>query len=989
MPGSARRVRLINQRTLVAASPATFAGDGSLVVRIGRIPASLPASRIRNEVHMGSPKLCFPVAVAAALHCNFSVAQQAGDTSSGTLAEVVVTGTRIGRSGFDTPVPITVIDAQAIATAGFNNVNDILLQTPAVGVGLGMETASYSNDAGATFVNLRGLGTDRTLVLVNGRRRVSGTQTSSAVDLTTIPANMVERIEVITGGASAVYGADAVTGVVNVILKDDFDGLSLTGRAGLSAEHGDGESYSVGAYGGTGFAADRGRMNFAVSYNDEEPFFIRDRSFLFPPLNFIGNPANTGPADGIADEITIEDVRFVQTHPAGTFVIDGTRYTVDPQLRQTQNGALFNSGLVGSNGGDGYNDLDYRSLRLKQSTFASLATMRYDMTPGVQLFLESNFASSRTIDPRTPTFDFGVVLQRDNPFIPAAVGALMDANDMTELAVSRTHKDHGDVQKTTVDRTTYNIVAGLDGSIGERLDWELFYQYGRYNQNLTTNSRIESKWFDALDVISDPTTGAPVCRNAVARASGCVPLNIIGQNVATPEALAYIGHARILNVRNTQQIAGLQATGRLLDLPAGPLNYAVGMEYREEGLHARDDGLAEQGLLFFVDNGGPPADARSSVKEAFVETLLPILSDAPLAQRLDLEGAVRFSDYDTIGNTVAWKVGADWTPIEDIRFRVTRSSSVRAPNLAELFSPGIRSDVGVDDPCDISRIDLSPNRRANCLALGAPAGWVDTQLSGRSGLSGGNPDLQEETARSWTVGAILTPRFIDNLRVSIDYWKIDIDDAINAISATDILEKCVDLASIDNVFCGLFTRGADFSVDEIRLSDVNIGKLQASGIDVQADYSLPLDAFNWPGTLRVRLNATYLDEHEELVDPLDPQSLIVRVGEVENPRVLGSLDIGYARGPLDVRWTAHYIGGAEVDVQASPEAYDDPDWSAMMTHDIVASYDLSEDYDVYIGLNNVFDQAPPRNPITSWGIYEASRYDSIGRFLFVGATARF
>src|SRR5688572_29741300 len=164
---------------------------------------------------MGSPKLCFPVAVAAALHCNFSVAQQAGETPSGTLAEVVVTGTRIGRSGFDTPVPITVIDAQAIATAGFNNVNDILLQTPAVGVGLGMETASYSNDAGATFVNLRGLGTDRTLVLVNGRRRVSGTQTSSAVDLTTIPANMVERIEVITGGASAVYGADAVTGVVN------------------------------------------------------------------------------------------------------------------------------------------------------------------------------------------------------------------------------------------------------------------------------------------------------------------------------------------------------------------------------------------------------------------------------------------------------------------------------------------------------------------------------------------------------------------------------------------------------------------------------------------------------------------------------------------------------------------------------------------------------------------------------------------------------
>jgi iron complex outermembrane recepter protein len=932
------------------------------------------------------------MAVAAALYSASGTAQQAAEQGAeGAAQEVVVTGTRVSRSGFDTPVPITVIDAQAIEKAGFNNVNDILLQTPAVGIGQGIETASYSNDAGATFVNLRGLGTDRTLVLVNGHRRVSGTQSSSAVDLTTIPANMVERIEIVTGGASAVYGADAVTGVVNVILKDDFEGLSLTGRGGISAEHGDGESYALGAYGGTLFADDRGTLNIGLSYNDEEPFFIRDRSFLFPPLNFIGNPANTGPDDGIPDQITIEDVRYVQTHPAGTFVIGDTRYTVDPALRQTQNGALFNSGLVGSNGGDGYNDLDYRALRLKQSTFATLANLRYGVSEGIELFVESGFANTRTVDPRTPTFDFDLLLQRDNPFIPAAVAALMDTNGLTELAVSRTHKDHGNTQETTVDRTTYNVITGLDGKIGEDFRWEVFYQYGRYSQNLATNSRIESKFFDALDVISDPTTGDPVCRSATARATGCVPLNIIGQNVATPEALDYIGHARILNVRNTQQIAGLQATGKLFELPAGALGYAVGAEYREESLQSRDDGLAEEELLFFVDNGGPPSNARMSVKEAFVEAVVPLLKDAPFARQFDLEGALRVSDYDTIGNTVAWKLGAEWAPVDDVRFRVTRSSSVRAPNLAELFSPGIRSDVGVEDPCDISRIGLSPNREANCIALGVPDGWVDARLSGRSGLTGGNPDLQEETSRSWTVGAIFSPRFAEGLRVSVDYWKIDIEDAVNAIGATDILEKCVDLQSIDNAFCPLITRGANFSVDQILLSDVNIGQLRARGIDVQADYGFDLSSIrdSLPGRIRLRVNATYLDEHDELVDPEDPQSLIVRVGEVENPRFLGSMDVSYLRGELDLRWTIHYIGGASVDVQSSDEAYDRPSWGALATHDLVAAYDLSDRFNVYAGLNNVFNTKPPRNPITSWGIYEASRYDSIGRFLFVGGTVSF
>ncbi len=901
-----------------------------------------------------------------------------------SIEEVTVTGSRISRTNFDTPTPVQSIDQAAIERSGFNSIGDILIRTPAVGVGLGPSNAQSNPDAGSVFVNLRGLGTDRTLTLINGRRRVSGSNLSSAVDLSTIPTSMIEKVEIITGGASAVYGADAVTGVVNIKLKEDFEGLELSTRTGLSQE-GDTESYTLGLAGGTKFADDRGSISMGVTYIKDNPLMFRDRSYSRVNQSSWPNPANTGPNDGIPDNFTLSDWRIPATHPAGTFLINGDRYTVDPGLRLVQNDVSY--GFL-AQGGDGFDGGRWNQLRVGTETVSGLVSMNYELLDNVNLFADVNFANTKTQSPAQPTFDYGLSIARENPFIPDDLGALMDANGLTGLSVDRTHYDHNAVTDN-FKRDTYTIVAGLDGEFDNGMNWEFFYQYGTYNTIKRQKTRIINRFLDAIDVIADPETGDPICRSAEARAAGCVPLNILGQDAATDDALAYFQHVRLGDVRNTQSISGLSLTGDLFDLPAGSLSFAVGGEYRKETLSARDDGLAVTGLLDQVFSAGfQPIDAEFDVYEAYAEVLAPILVDKPFAKALNLEFAVRFSDYSTIGATTAWKVGGDWSPTENLRFRTTRSRSVRAPNLNELFNPGILLGAAYTDPCDAVRINDNANRLANCRALGIPEGWVDPSATfSELEYKGGNPALEEETSDSWTIGVIYTPSFIEGLSVSVDFWDITIDGAINALPGQQTVDKCVDSGSLDNAFCPLIDRGSDFAIDVVDTSEINIGELSAKGFDFQAAYNFDIGAL--PGDFQLTLNGTYLVEHEELVDAQDPLSLLVNDGEFNNPDWRINLGLSYRQDAMLVNWSTRYIDRSVVDAQASPEFIDYPYVASRIYHDVTVNYAFDSGYDLSLGINNVFDREPPNNAYTYHGAFSASLYDSIGRYFFVGAKLRF
>lgn len=913
-----------------------------------------------------------------------------GEEGGEEVSEIVVTGSRIARGGYNQPTPVNVLNAEAIEQSGFSNVSDILNRTPQVGVGLGSANSYFNGDAGASFINLRGLGTERTLVLVNGRRRVSGTQLSSAVDLTTIPANMIERIEVITGGAAAVYGADAVTGVVNVTLRQDVDGLEFSGRAGIS-DQGDAESYSAGVLYGASVGDDRGSFTVGVSYNKEEPLAAHRRSFGRRQVDLFGNPANTGPNDGIFDSIAVENYRYPNTSYGGAFVVGGTRYTVDGGgLRPTRNDATPYGplGFLGV-GGDGFNDADFAPLRNESRVVATMAHFDYQIAEPVKFFTDLQFANTRTVANLQPTFDFDLIVRRNNPLLPAAVAALMDANGVTEIEVGRTNVDHG-VSQRLIDRDTWTIVSGLEGELGDRFDWLGFYQYGRYKANIVrTNDRITSRFHEALDVIAGPD-GTPICASATARAAGCRPLAILGPNAASQEALDYFRYDQHRSVANTQEVGGLQLTGRPFDLPAGPVSIAAGVEYREETLNVREDGLASQGLLF--NNSGPSVKADFNVKEAFGEVLVPILADHAFARSLSIEGAARYSDYNTIGSTFAWKAGAQYAPVEDIRFRVTRSKSVRAPNLNELFSPGTFSGAFILDPCDATRINLTPNRAANCRALGVPVGFTDPRAGETKDIrSGGNPDLTEETSKSWTVGAVVTPSFVPGLSLSIDWWKIGITDAINSVPLQSIVDGCVDAASIDNAYCALINRRADRAIGVVNVTDINIGKLSAEGIDFQANYATDIgtNLFDEPNQLRIALAGTYLIRNELLVDSNDPTSVDENDGEVDNPRWRVNVTPGFSAGPLNIDWTLRFISKSKVDVEATPEGRDDNNVSARLYNDVYASYDVTDDLRFYAGVNNVFDVDPPFSAVTFQGTGRGALYDNIGRYFFVGANVKF
>ncbi|RMB00601.1 secretin/TonB-like protein [Eilatimonas milleporae] len=918
----------------------------------------------------------------------------------GYVEEVIITGSRIARTGFETPVPTTVVDAPTIANSGFVNIADILEDFPAIGVGLGAANTFRSSDAGAAFVNLRGLGTNRSLTLINGRRRVSGSSTSSAVDINTIPAAMIERVEVITGGASAVYGADAVSGVVNIITRTDFDGLELSVNGGLS-QHGGADNISAGFFGGTNFAEKRGYINFGAVYNSSGQLRARDRDFGQERVVSVGNPDNTGPGDGIPDRVTLRNFNDTYTTYDANFFIDGVTYTFGDNGLDTVTGEVVRPGPLGAVIGDvGATFLDWFELRAPTEVFSVRSDMRYIIGDSISFFAEGEFSATDSSN-LTQYFRFdergfwlsgngGPRIQRDNLFLPDEVAALMDANALTELPVRRSFNDFGDLENRH-ERRTFSAVAGFDGALPNGWGWEASYQYGEYRDNITnTNLIIGENFLNAVDVVAG-ADGQPVCRSAAAQADGCVPYNLFARGPLTPEQRAYFVHDRIQNVRNTQETIVGQITGDLVTLPAGPLAFAAGAEHRIETLRTRDDGLSLAGEISFLGlaNPRPPIDEQFDVTEGYVETRVPLLKDMPFAHALDLEGAFRYSDYDTIGGTTAWNIAANWSPHEDLRLRVSRARSVRAPNLVELFGPQNTSITNFIDPCDVTRVPENANRAANCAALGVPADFTDTFV-GTLVTSGGNPDLREETSDTFSVGMVATPGFLPGLSLSVDYFMIDIEDAVSGFGATEIAERCVDAASIDNPFCEAITIGGDGSLSAINASIINVAEQTVSGIDFSVDYGFPLFA---KGRMQLNLVGTYLLELERQADPSDPNTLVVDDGEIANPRMRMRFVTAYSQGPWSITMENDFISSAEIDAQAGPEAFDIPDVSARVYTDFIFGYDVDDRYRFNIGINNALDIEPPFSASSYLGggpgQNGAVRYDNIGRFFFAGVQARF
>jgi len=911
--------------------------------------------------------------------------------------DIVVTGSRIARSELDSAMPVSVLKFDDAANVGRLDAYDVLRRSPALAPGTGVyESQDTSRDLGLATVNLRNLGANRSLTLIDSRRRVSGSATTSAVDINMIPAAMIDRIEVVTGGAAAIYGADAVTGAVNVITKKDLEGLTLTAYKGIS-QHGDAPETQVSLAAGGKFADGRGSFSIGGTYSDMGLLEQGERKISRKRLSYLSNPDNTGPNDGIPDVAINPDYQsfFVGDKP-GFYIPDNKTYYFygNGQLTAAQYDKFWTppgelSGGQGSNDPSMYNFQLHFPLRTGQRTFSTIAKLDYELTDGITYGAQLDYGRTRGTgsisfyreDSRTVHMApfGGAVAYLDNPFMPDSVRDLLTSYGIDQINVDRRFVNWPWIDHYE-DREQINILQTLSGKLSSTIEWEAFYQYGRMTRDETvTNMPLKSRWVAARDVIADPNTGLPVCRSEAARSIGCTPIDIFAYTEPlTQEQKDWLFHDRHSRRVNTQEMYGGSLNGKLIDLPYGAASFAIGVEHRTESLESTEDPLALSGEAATGSQlpAQQPIDAKMRVTEFYGELVVPLLSGLPFVDRLSVEGAYRYSDYDTFGSTDTWKAGATWAPISGLSFRGVRSRSVRAPNFGELYQPVIQSFTSsFNDPCLRGNYNRTPTRAANCRATGA-AEPLDFYYDIIDVTSGGNPNLRPETSDSLTAGVVFQPKFIPGFDATIDYWDISIKDIITSFNAESIANFCVDLPSIDNPFCPSIQRGADGKPVFISAQLLNASRMKAKGIDLGMNYRTRLGS----GQLGFNFIGSYLVQREIETIPGIASSIIKYDNAYTDPRFRGSLLTSYSTDTYNISFDTRFISAAKFDPNVSDEYYEQNSVPAKLYNDIAVQHIFADIFEVGVGIKNLFDVAPPYIPTLNTG--GGGRYDTIGRYFF-------
>lgn len=915
---------------------------------------------------------------------------------------IVVTGSRVARREFATPMPITVVGMDNSARLGRTTGYDALRDIPSVGVGIGPSSSfGQSYDSGVASVSLRNLGANRTLTLIDGMRRVSGSAQSSAVDLNMIPAGMIDRIEVVTGGAAAVYGADAVTGAVNVITKRNFSGLEISAQKGIST-YGDMSRTTISAVAGGKFADDRGSFIMGATYYKSPELAAADRKSAQNFAVALANPKNTGPNDGIPDQIIVRDWTGLYISPVPTFFYNGNTYLVrNGGVSIGKYATQYTTGeFSGGVGGDGYPNNSTRNYYINESieSFSTIAKMNYKLTDAIEYTARVDYGRTKSINRKEVYRDDsrtvfvagagGSVAYLDNPYLPSALRQFMTSNGLTKLSIDRAYTNVPQKVETH-DRNTLNLYNSLGGPLGiGDLKWEAYYQRGRTEDNINYKNFLNlSHWKAARDAIADPVTGTPICRDAAARAAGCVPFNIFGVDQLTPAQLAYVSTPSYERRVNTQDLAGASLAGTLMRLPYGDLSFSLGAEHREESLKTKNSAIADAANLVWQGqlDSHPEIDADMKVSEVFGELVAPILRDVPFARKLEAEGAYRYSDYDKFGSTSAWKGGVTWSPFRGLSLRGVRSRSVRVPNFYELYSPvAISATASLVDPCGAGRYSQTATRAANCAALGITTPLPSIYPDGILVYSGGNPNLKPEKSDSLTFGAILQPQFIPNLNITVDYWRIGIKNVITQYSTLDTMNLCVDLPTIDNPYCRQVDRGADGKVTAIRTNQINAAKLFARGIDFGVDYRHALGA----GRVGLAFNGTYLLDYISHSTPGIATGDIKQDGGYANPRFKGTLTLSYDIAQLSVALETRYMSPSlYYQNNVSDEFVDDNHIPSRTYNDLSINYSFPGNVTLGVGVNNAFNVKPPYWPGLTIG--GSGLYDVIGRYMFVTAKKKF
>jgi outer membrane receptor protein involved in Fe transport len=1004
---------------------------------------------------------------------------------------IVVTGTRIQRPNLQSPVPITSVGQEELVNQGQASVGDALNDLPALRSTFGQQNSGrFIGTAGQNFLDLRGLGTSRTLVLVNGRRHITSSPGDFIVDVDNIPQDLLERVDIVTGGESAVYGSDAIAGVVNFITKRNFDGFRIRGQAGVSAR-GDRPVDFISATMGRNFFDNRANVAVNLEYTHAGELFFRNRPHVARSCGFEPNPADNGGFDdptvgsadstnGVPDNIFVCGLRNPFVTNGGSIAVFGSgqvagflpngdlAFSAVPE----QNFVLLGGTIQSSDPNGGSTLLETGDLAVGRNRYMANIMAHFDVSDAFKPFIEGTYVRQIVYQEGQPSFMqgqlsnfFGPIvpnLRCGNPFLNAQAQNFLlnvrtncaqrnpDGTIFLDAGGNRVFDPNRTIpmNRFNVDwggrveedhRTTYRIVGGVQGDFLGDWHYEVSANYGHFKSNniehndlLIADENGNPAGFSlAVDAVRD-ASGNIVCRvNADADptndAPGCVPINLFGFGAASPAALAFSNTTSHLFSRASELdlLAFMSGnSGRWFELPGGPVGFSVGLEYRRETAHSIADPVSASGGTFF--NAFPEFDPPAfSVKEAFAEIELPILRDRPFFHELTVSGAARFSDYNTSANhTFAWNANAIWSPIRDIRIRGNLSRSVRVPTLSDLFTPPTVNFAFLSDPCDQFNINDNPNFAANCAAAGVPTTVTSTSspcfnstVAGSTGpvgspfhnciantqttliTSAGNPDLKEEVGNSFTLGTVITPRFIPGFSFSADYFNIRVTNLIAVLGGNTILNQCFGASSLNNQFCSLLSPRDSFGLFQspaLISAGVNFAKQTSRGIDFDLSYR---KRFANGHRLDLRGIATYTLTRTNFTDPVDPNHGDRILGELGDPVFSGTMIAGYGIGPFDLRYTLRYIGSmtdwAYEDTHAfgpgctdggcppfNSDVADHINTGSVWYHDVRLNFTVKDRYQMYLGVDNIFDRLPPLG-LTGAGA-GSGIYSNVGRFFYAG-----
>ncbi|SFR86846.1 TonB-dependent Receptor Plug Domain [Stenotrophomonas maltophilia] len=865
---------------------------------------------------------------------------QSPDAKARTLDTVQVTGSHIKRAQLSGVGPVSVVDAEAIERSGATSVETLLQRLPASAGFAGSQSNAYwaENGYGTTQVNLRGLGINRTLVLLNGRRIVNGgTGANSSVDLNVIPVSLIERVEVLKDGASAIYGADAVAGVVNIITKQGFEGAEAVVRYGQTSQ-GDGEETSVDV--SWGVSSERGSLMAAVSYFDSGAVNMASRA----PCGLIesdGRLVCSGSSSTIGGRALLADGRRVNFNqvPGG----DGDFFEPYSAAKHNYNG---NPTLNAVNPIERLSLSVFGDSQLNDSTRAFIEAM-YTNRQSRQLATSGGLGVYRPIN-----------IAADHPTNPTGQDLLLQRRRLEEAGPRHFFQE----------TDTYRVVAGLKGQFGTSWDWSVAFNWGR-NTGVDGSDNVAN-----LDRV-EQTLDRSLCSTAPGAAIPCG--DYLGYGDLSRDVLDYILYTSRDTGGNEQKSFTANLSGQIFELPAGWVGFAAGVEVRRERGWRDPDPLTVLGIG--NTNQQDPIAGRYTAKEVYMELAVPLLQDAVIADSLYLNLAGRVSDYDLFGRDFNYKAGLDWQVSPSLKLRSTYATAFRIPNIPELFGGVSEGNLTTTDPCSgWSGLPASSVVRANCQADGVPAGYVqpgNTILT----TSGGNADLEPEDATSFTAGVVWTPPFAPGLTLTLDYYRIRIENAIQRIAGSTKLAICYNTPSLAHPFCDAsnFTRDPRTGeVNYLSSQPVNTADEQVSGYDLGALYEFR----PWGMDASISADISYLQRYD--VRPYAGAEVITYAGRITGGRGSyakwrGLMSMNASRGQWSGTWTTQYIGRAD-DINAARGDIGDHAPSVFY-HNLQLRYAVSKALDVALGVDNVFDRSAPFIQSYTDANTDTMTYDLLGR----------